>query len=109
MELADDAGPDGGRLAGMEELVGRALEAGLRLERGMERLDDALRPAPAALDDRGDMAALARKVAVGRIDACDLEELDAACTQFGVRTRSVDQARQEPRAKDRQLDGDRLG
>ena len=93
MELPDDPGSDGGRLAGVEQLVGCALEAGLGLERRVERLGDALRAAPAALDDRGDVAPLVRQLSVGQVDAGDLEELDAARAELDVGPRSLDQAR----------------
>src|SRR5438046_3046389 len=93
----------------MEQVVGRTLEAGLRLQGGVERLDDALGAAPAALDDRADMAALIRQVVAGQVDARELEKLDAARAELRVGPDSVHEARQEPRAKDGQLDRDRLG
>ena len=63
MELADDPGAGARGLVRVQEVVGRALEARGRVQRGVERLDDPLRVAPAALDDRRDTAPLVGQVA----------------------------------------------
>ena len=93
----------------MKQVVGRPLEHGLGLERRVERLDDALRAVQAALDDPGDARVLVREVAVRQVDAGDLEERDVLRAELDVAARGLDEARQQPRPKRRELDRDRLG
>ncbi len=68
-----------------------------------------LRPVPAALDDPADMRVLVGKLAVGQIDARDLEQADVLGAELDIAPRRVDEARQQARAKGRELDRDRLG
>ena len=109
MELADDAGPDRGGLAGMEQVVGRPLEERLDLQRRVQRLDDPLGARPAALRDSGHVRLLLRKARAGQVDAGDLEERDVLGAQLAVPPRGLDKARQQASAQDGELGGEGLG
>ena len=110
MELADDPRADGRGLSRVEQVVGGPLEARLGLERRVERLDDALRAAPAALDDPGDVAPLVREAVSRQVDARDLEQRDPARSELDVvLAQPSTRLGQEARAQDRELERDRLG
>src|SRR2546430_17297545 len=93
----------------MEGRVPPALESRLGLERLVEGLDDALRACETAVRDRGHVQPLVRKLAVGEIDARDLEERDPVSPGIDVAPRRLDQAGQQRCAERGQLYGDRLG
>src|SRR6185295_19860760 len=92
----------------MQERVLRALESRLRLERLVERLDDAFRSRETALCDSGEVQSLCRKLAVREVDAGDLEERDPAGSGVHVPPGHIDEARQQRRTERGQFDGDRL-
>src|SRR5947209_2767079 len=83
--------------AGMEERVGRPLERRLGLERGIERLDSALRVEEVALGEAGDAEPLVRQVAAGQVDARELEQRDPFDAGVEVVLRRLDEARQQAR------------
>ena len=87
-----------------------ALEPRLGLQRRVERLDDALRPRVRALEHAGDVQLLVRKRAArGQVDARNLEQRDPLVPDLGVPASGVDEAREQARPQQRQLDRDRLG
>ena len=96
-------------LARMEQRVLGALERRLRLERGVQRLDDALRVDEAALGDPGDADALVGELAAREVHARDLEQRDPPGARVDVPARRLDEAREERRPQRGQLDRDRLG
>ena len=68
----------------------------LGLERGVERLDHALRAAETALGDRAARAALVGQLAAARqVDAGDLEKRDALVAVVDVPARRLDEALQQ--------------
>src|SRR4029453_5581292 len=77
VQLAEDSGGRGCGLARVQQVVLGALEGGLRFQRRVERVDDALRAAPAAVDDRRDVGLLGWKPTVREVDAGDLEQAHA--------------------------------
>src|SRR5262249_43167911 len=97
VQLADHTGARPSRLARVQERVLGALERRIRLQRGIERVDDALRTAPAAVDDRGDPRLLVRELAVREEDARDLEQRDAVGAELDVAGRGLDEAREQSR------------
>src|SRR5262245_20204903 len=108
MELADDACGGLRCLPGMKKRVVGALEAGLGLERRVDRLDDAFRARKASLENPRDAGPLVRELAAGEVDAGDLEERDLLGAGIEIPPDGLDEMGQEARAEARQLDGDRL-
>src|SRR5207249_5303255 len=100
LELADDAGSEARRLAGVVQGLLRAREARLEPQGLVERLDGALRRREPALDDRGEPPPLVRQLAAVReVDARDLEEGDTRVADGEVVTGGLDDPRQDPRAQ----------
>src|SRR5512140_1291311 len=108
MKLAESAGPNTCGLPGVEKRMLCALEARLRPESGVERLDHAFREREAAFGDADDMEPLVRKVAVREIDTCDLEERDLVDSGVHVAAGRLDEAREQGGPESRQLDGNRF-
>ena len=109
VELAENAGGGLRGLAGMKLRVRRPLEGRLRLEAGIERLDDPFHVQEAALGDSGDVQALVRELAARQVHPGDLEERDVLRAGVEVAAGGFDEARDEARAERGQLDRDRLG
>ena len=93
----------------MEQVVGRPLEDGIGVQRGVEGLDDALRAAPTPFDDPRNVCVLVGQLAARYVDTRDLEEGDALGAELEVAPYGVDEARQDARAEHRHLGRHRLG
>ena len=96
------------RLAGVEELVRRRLVRRLRLDRGVERLDDALRAQKTSLEHGRDPGVLVGQAAFRQVAAADLEQRNPLRSCGQVASRRLEQARQERCAEHGELGGDRL-
>ena len=102
MQLPEPASARRGRLAGMEEVVGAALDPELEPEARVERLGHAFDHLVPAGDDGGDAPALGGQLLAGReVDACDLEERDVVEACIHTRARGIDEPRHDRRPQDR--------